>query len=126
MAWSKTSMAGLFNFFSALSRAPYTIFMAIAFFPEYIILFMNLATKRDEYFVSGSTSVLCFIGLRIYLKLFGSFCSVFRSLLFSAFNSGRIQNASYYMIPHTRQIFYSSAPQHNYRVFLEIVANSRN
>src|SRR3989344_7200292 len=71
MALSKTSIAGLFSFFSALSSAPYTIFIAIAFLPEYIILFMNLATKRLEYFVSGSTSVLCFTGLRMgYILIF--------------------------------------------------------
>src|SRR3989344_385239 len=123
MAWSKTSMAGLFNFFSALSRAPYTIFMAIAFFPEYIILFINLATKRLEYFKSGSVCVFFLTGL---LMLFCFLGSVFRTLLFSAFNSRRVQNASYYMITHTGQILDSSASQYNHRVFLKIVADTRN
>ena len=58
--------------------------------------------------------------------LFGSLRSILSPLLFSSLPPGRIQNASYYMVPDSGQILHSSATNQNHRVFLQLMSFAGN
>ena len=60
------------------------------------------------------------------MLLFWCFCSIFASLLFSAFNAGKIQNAADNVIANARKIFNPAAADNHNGMFLQVMAFTRN
>ena len=52
------------------------------------------------------------------------FCSVFRPALLAILHALRIKRPAYDVVPNTREILHSSAPDHDQRVLLQIMSFS--
>src|SRR5271170_6607021 len=96
---------------------------ATDFLPSYIRQFINLVNTLSPNFASGKTSRLTAARRRDMTgSLLRTLGAVFRTALATVFDALGVERAADDVIPHSRQIFHSTAADQDDRMLLQVVA----
>src|SRR5665213_1565980 len=101
---------------------------ATDFLPAYMTAFMNLLTTILPNFGSGMTSRFSAAWRRdmFRFRLFGALGAVFRAALLAVLDALRVEYAAQDVVAHARQILDAAAADHHHRMFLQVMALSRD